>query len=247
MRLSQTFWYFGIQSPELRCHVPESCVESVVLVLEAWAPGGVDSDRGNSLVSNGRTSSFPGLRILFYGDGIVPAAPQRRNSGPMLGPVKFPVSSGFYRVVTGPQCQPYEKRPLYIWYKASARRIHGARNMLSSGCRAGKWHFNTNSLSCQPHPQGFCRLRGTCRGLSFPPLVSPDVKRYCSGEQPEKSPILLAPPHLPRRGGLQVPGRTEELPGSVRPFTLVEKWPPLCQVPTLAAPSMGSHEQHLSA
>lgn len=221
----------------------------MVLALETWAPGGVDGGRRNSLVSNRRTSPLPAwescsvLTVLF----LLP--PQSRNSGPRLGPAKFPESSGSYRVVTGPQCQPCEKRPLYIWYKASAGLIHGARNMLSSGRGAGKWHFNTNSLSCQPHPQGFHRRRGTRGGLSFPPLLSPDVKRGCSVEQPKKSPILLAPPHLPRSRGLQVPDRTSELPGSVRPFTLIEKPPPLCQVPTLAAPSVapGFHEQHLSA
>lgn len=90
-----------------------------------------------------------------------------------------------------------------------------------------------------PHPQGFHRPRGTRSGLSFPLLISPDVKRCCSGEQLEKSPILLALPHLPRSPGLQVPGGTEELPGGIRPFMLVEKWPPLCQVPTLAALSAG--------
>lgn len=105
--------------------------------------------------------------------------------------------------------------------------------MLSSGRRAAKWHFNTNSLSCLP-PQGFHRLRGTRSGLSFPPLVSPDVKRCCSGEQFEKSPILFAPPHLPRSPGPQVPSGAEEMPRNVRTFMLLEKWPPLRQVPTLA-------------
>lgn len=99
------------------------------------------------------------------------------------------------------------------------------------------------------HLQGFHRPRGTRSGLSLPLLIPPDVKRCCSGEQLEKSPILFALPHLPRSPGLQVPCGTKELPGSVRPFTLVEKWPPFCQVPALAAPSAGacSHQRHLSA
>ena len=90
-------------------------------------------------------------------------------------------------------------------------------------------------LSCQPHPQGFHRRRGTRGGLSFPPLLSPDVKRGCSGEQPKKSPILLAPPHLPRSPGLQVPDQTSELPGSVRPIH--SDWEATSPVPS---PNFGS-------
>lgn len=149
----------------------------------------MDGGRRDSLVSNRRTSPLPAwescsvLTVLF----LLP--PQSRNSGPRLGPAKFPESSGSYGVVTGPQCQPCEKRPLYIWHKASAGLIHGARNMLSSGRGAGKWHFNTNSLSCQPHRKDFTGREEhaeACLFHRFSPQMSREV---VLGNSPRKAPF----------------------------------------------------------
>lgn len=81
-------------------------------------------------------------------------------------------------MVIGLQCQPCEKRPLYIGYKASAGLIHGAWNMLSSGRRAGEWHFSTNALSCLPTHKAFTGREEHAVACLFhpsPPQMSRDV------------------------------------------------------------------------
>lgn len=144
------------------CPVSRTETSCLSLVWNLWSlhlrPGlqeGVEGDRSSSLVPN-RSSSFPCLRTLLYGDNFSARAalslPPHRAA--IQGPCSALPSSWRAldptRVVISLQCQPCEKRPLYIWYKASAGLIHSARNMLSSGRRAAKWHFNTNSLSCLP-------------------------------------------------------------------------------------------------
>lgn len=78
----------SISKTETAC--PSLGWKSVVLALETWAPGGVDSGRRNSLVSNRRTSPLPGLRILFCVDSIIPAAPTERQFRPQAWPCQVP-------------------------------------------------------------------------------------------------------------------------------------------------------------
>lgn len=186
--------------------------------------------------------------ILFCVDSIVPAAPTGRNSGPRLG---LPSSEALdhMQVVTGPQCQPCEKEATLHLIQSVSRSHSRCRNMLSSGRGAGKWHFNTNSLSCQPHPQGFLQAERNTRRLVFStPSLPRCQERLFWGTAQEKpySPRSSSPAKKPWPAGAD---RTSGCQEVFSPFTLVEKPPPLCQVPTLAAPSMAPdfHEQHLFA
>lgn len=86
-----------------------------------------------------------------------------------------------------------------------------------------------------------------CLFHPFSPQMSREV---VLGNSPRKalfSSLLLTCQEAVACRCLTEPQSCQEV--SVRPFTLIEKPPPLCQVPTLAAPSMapGFHEQHLSA
>lgn len=149
----------------------------------------MDGGRRSSLVSNRRTSPLPALRILFCVDSIVPAAPTGRNSGPRLGPAR---SS---RRALDPT--EWSLAPSANHVKRGRFTFDTKRQPVSLRCPehaklrtwSGKWHFNTNSFPAQPHPPKDFEAEEHIGGLSFPPLLSPDVKRGCSGEQPKK-PIL---------------------------------------------------------
>lgn len=130
------------------------------------------------------TSSLPGGRILLYGDNF----PSRQSCPrcPTESPFRLQAQlcqapREHWIPFTSLQCQPCEKRPLYIWYKASTRLIHGARNIAGTSARS----------PFLPLAARFSHPETTHRGLCFPPGV-------ILGERPEKSPILFSPPHLPK-------------------------------------------------
>lgn len=108
--------------------------------------------------------------------------------------------------------------------------------MLNSRRRAGKWRFSTNSLSCLP-------IRKASQEHAVAYLFQPSSRQVSRDVVPGNSwrntlfcSLLLTCQKAPAP---QVPGEAEELPRSVRPLMRVETRPPLCQVPTLAAPSTG--------
>ena len=121
--------------------------------------------------------------------------------------------------------------------------------MLSSGRRAGKWHFNTNSFPANPTRKDFIggeEHAEACLFHPFSPQMSREVVLENSPRKALFSSFLLTCQEALACRCLTKPRSCQEVSG---PFTLVEKPPPLCQVPTLAAPSVAPdfHEQHLFA